>query len=274
MAAVLNDTSTHAVMSARETKEKAAFAKYYTGTSEVADARVPKPPPPPPIKALPVLPAGHKWVSIELDQDGTDAVGTSGSSSNPLYFRTSCLRGYGSAKPADLLDLGDMTFDLQPALNKGKAAAAGLTGTTSSGHSDDDSEQAISLSVWEEQGGLPCHYGKECPYFVVATKDGAIAVHPNDGSAAFKNSASFSFTAATGELRAASGGLVYITETAKPPVCEGDNNKPAGHEYEMVKRDDKAFSYEDEEDGKMENQIDVRVLMHLSASFIANSATL
>ena len=82
MAAVLNDTSTHAVMSARETKEKAAFAKYYTGTSEVADARVPKPPPPPPIKALPVLPAGHKWVSIELDQDGTDAVGTSGSSSS------------------------------------------------------------------------------------------------------------------------------------------------------------------------------------------------
>jgi hypothetical protein len=55
---------------------------------------------------------------------------------------------------------------------------------------------------------------------------------------------------------------------------KADNNKPAGHEYEMVKRDDKAFSYEDEEDGKMENQIDVRVLMHLSASFIANSATL
>jgi hypothetical protein len=43
-------------------------------------------------------------------------------------------------------------------------------------------------------------------------------------------------------------------------VCcrkKADTNAPAGHEYEMVKVSDKAFSNEDE-DSKMENQIDVR----------------
>ena len=51
------------------------------------------------------------------------------------------------------------------------------------------------------------------------------------------------------------------------------SNKPEGHEYEMVKRDDSAFGYDDE-DGKMENQIDVSLLLPIGACYTSTRADL
>ena len=191
MAEVLNDTSTHAAMAKIEQEKRQTFSMYYTGTNTTtpADTETVSQ-----ALALPPLPAGHSWVSFKLENA-------------PLYFRTSCGRGQGSAVPKDTADLADLTFDLQPALN-------GDVG-------------AISLSVWELQGGFPCKtYGKECPYFVTATDDGNVIISSDDGSATFKARTSFTFTASTGELKAHSGGLVYVADGKVS--CKGNDGKPAG----------------------------------------------
>lgn len=189
MAFVLNDTQTYANMATVEQQKRQIFSLYYTGTNTttpntMVDA----------VEAPPPLPARHSWVSFELQ-------------SEPLYLRTSCGDGVGSALPKDTPDLADMTFDMQPAVNGDPAA--------------------ISLSIWELQGGYPCKtYGKACPYFVAATADGSIGVSKNDGSVGFKAAASFTYSESTGELKTHSGGVVHIVDGHVQ--CRGADGHPAG----------------------------------------------
>ena len=121
MADVLNDTATHAAMAKVEQQKRQVFSMYYTGTNttppERSIAAVS-----PAVGAPPPLPHGHSWVSFELQDEA-------------LYLRSSCGDGFGSVLPKDTPDLADMTFDMQPAVS-GDAGA-------------------ISLSVWELQGGFP-----------------------------------------------------------------------------------------------------------------------
>ena len=66
----------------------------------------------------------------------------------------------------------------------------------------------------------------ECPFFLTASEDGGIGVSKNDGSAKFKAAASFTFSEATGELKAHGGGVVYVADGKV--ACQGVDRKPAG----------------------------------------------
>eukprot|EP01047_Picozoa_sp_COSAG01_P050128 COSAG01_NODE_5034_length_4534_cov_1.968433_3_plen_935_part_00 len=191
MAKVLNDTSTHAAMSKVERQKREVFSRYYTGSNATTDSHLQDTNT---VSDPPPLPHEHRWVSFELQ-------------SEPLFIRTSCLHGFGSTLPQDSADRGDATYDLQPGLN----SVAG----------------SISLAVWEQQGGLPCKYGAECPYYVTAQPNGKIAVTKDDGTVSFRQSASFTFNSTTGELKTLTGALVHIAD-ALTNACKGSDGKSAG----------------------------------------------
>jgi hypothetical protein len=186
MAEVLNDTEALAKFTAVQQQKRQTFSLHYTGTNNTELGT--ETAPPAGLQAPPQLPAGHSWVSFQLEDEA-------------IYMRFSCSNGYGSTLPKHEVDLADMTFDMQPALN-GEAGA-------------------FSLSVWELQGGYPaCHkYGTECPYFVAATAGGSLGVSNNDGSAAFNASASFTFTEASGEIKDHNGGALFVAQN-KPGGCD------------------------------------------------------